>query len=276
MTLHLHHVHLNTVDRAMSEGFYTKFLAAEKVRLNDAADALHVAPILFLIEQLDHAPKSELPTAFQHVGFGSADPAAWYENAHAQGVMPDTRGNTLFNTNETPTVGAPGSGMTMLDLLGANRPSCFPVPDAFSYMYVLGPDQERIEVWSGAAERVNHVHFTTADLTATVSWYERFLGVRPTNAALFAAFYLDDILFFYEPIGSAADYAATDDHVLGHVAFSVTALAPWIERAKAQAIEIVAEPAPNAGFMSFFVRGPDGLLIELVEAAPSPELCPVH
>jgi hypothetical protein len=26
--------------------------------------------------------------------------------------------------------------------------------------------------------------------------------------------------------------------------------------------------------MSFFVRGPDGVLVELVQAAPSSELCP--
>lgn len=95
-----------------------------------------------------------------------------------------------------------------------------------------------------------------------------------SNAALFAAFYLDDILSFYEPIGSAADYAPTDDHVLGHIALSVSSLEPWRERARTQGIEVVAGPAKNAGFNSFFVRGPDGLLIELVEAAPSSELCP--
>jgi catechol 2,3-dioxygenase-like lactoylglutathione lyase family enzyme len=274
MTIHLHHVHMNAADRSVSEAFYAKHLAAEKVRLNDDADALHIAPILFLIDEVGRAPRGDLPSALQHVGFGSVDPAAWYESAHAQGVDPDTRGYTMFTTNETPTIGAPGSGMMTLDLLGATRPACFPVPDALSYIYVLGPDQERVEVWSGAEERVNHVHFTTPDLAATVSWYQSFLGVPVTNAGPFAAFYLDDVLFFYEPVGAPADYAPTDDHVLGHVAFSVTELTPWLERAKAQSIDIVAEPAPSAGFTSFFVRGPDGLLIEMVQAAPSPELCP--
>jgi catechol 2,3-dioxygenase-like lactoylglutathione lyase family enzyme len=45
-------------------------------------------------------------------------------------------------------------------------------------------------------------------------------------------------------------------------------------RVSEQNIEIVAEPAAAHGFRSFFVRGPDGLLIELVEAAKNPELCP--
>lgn len=45
-------------------------------------------------------------------------------------------------------------------------------------------------------------------------------------------------------------------------------------RAAEQQIEVVAQPATVHGFESFFVRGPDGLLIELVQAAPNAELCP--
>jgi catechol 2,3-dioxygenase-like lactoylglutathione lyase family enzyme len=62
---------------------------------------------------------------------------------------------------------------------------------------------------------------------------------------------------------------------LGHVALAVTDLDAWRKRAQDQNIEVVSESAAAHGFTSFFVRGPDGLLIELVQAAKYPELCPM-
>jgi catechol 2,3-dioxygenase-like lactoylglutathione lyase family enzyme len=272
MTVHLHHVHLNVKSRQQSMQFYEQYFKAQRVLLNGTTQALHVAPTLLLLDERAPAPDGSLPTALQHMGWGSADTAAWYEAAHAQGVQPDTRGLTLFGTNETPTVGEPGSGV--LIALSGDVPACFPIPDRASYMYVLGPDQERIEVWSGADGRVNHMHFTAADLNATSAWFQKFLGLPSTTPLLSYQFFVDDILFFFETIGVAADYKPTDDHVLGHVAFAVTDLQAWRTRVQQQNIDLVAEPAAAHGFNSFFVRGPDGLLIELVESAKNPELCP--
>jgi catechol 2,3-dioxygenase-like lactoylglutathione lyase family enzyme len=272
MKIHLHHVHLNVKNREQSRQFYEKHFHAERVLLNGTSEALHVAPTLILMDEQPDAPDSNLPTALQHMGWGAADTGAWYEAAHAQGISPDTRGFTLFNTNETPTIGDPGSGAIIA--LSGEVPACFPVPDVAAYMYVLGPDLERIEIWSGADGRVNHMHFTTADLAATSSWYQKFLGLPSMTPLLSYQFFLDDILFFYEPIGAAADYKPTDDHALGHVALAVADLDAWRMRVQQQNIEVVSERAAAHGFMSFFVRGPDGLLIELVQAAKSAELCP--
>ncbi|HTU62649.1 MAG TPA: VOC family protein [Polyangiales bacterium] len=272
MTVHLHHVHLNVQNREASLQFYEKHLNAKRILLNGTTEALQTTPTLLLLDEHSSAPNGNLPTALQHMGWGTEDTAAWYEAAHARGLSPDTRGFTLFNTHETPTVGEPGSG-AIIALSGA-VPACFPVPDVASYMYVLGPDQERIEVWSGAEGRVNHVHFTTADLAATSGWFQQFLGLPSAVPLLSYQFFLDDILFFFEPIGAADDYENTDDHTLAHVAFAVASLDAWRARVTELQIEVVAEPAAAHGFSSFFVRGPDGLLIELVEAAKNPELCP--
>ena len=275
MSVHLHHVHLKSADPTRSMDFYEKFLAAQRIKLNDVTDALRATPILLLIDQSQMAPISKLPTALQHVGWGSTDPGTWYEAAHKQGVAPDTRGNTLFNTKDTPTIGDPGSGGLSALLLGSDTPPCLPAIDRFSYMYVLGPDQERIEVWSGADKRVNHVHFTTPDVAAVTRWYTSFLGLskRAQSGLTYFAFYLDEIVFFFEAIGQRTDYEKTDDHVLSHIAFSVSDLDTWLERARAQNIEVVAEPVSVHGWRSFFVRGPDGTLVELVQAAPSRQLC---
>lgn len=275
MTLHLHHVHMNVASRERSQTFYETHLAAERITLNGVSDALHAAPVLLLADETTEPIRSALPTAFQHIGWGSSDPAAWYAQAHSAGVSPDTRGHTLFNTDDMPTVGGPGSGATNFTLLGVQPPACYPVPDVFSYMYVLGPDLERIEVWSGIDMRVNHLHFTTPDLAATVGWYRRFLGLpMEGEPALFSAFFVDDILFFFEADGSAADYHPSDGHVMSHVAFSVTDLDAWLARAASMDVEVVAPPAETNGFTSAFVRGPDGLLIELVRAEPLQEFCP--
>lgn len=272
MTVHLHHVHLNVANREASAQFYEKYFRAERVLLNGVTEALHVTPTLMLLDERESAPSGKLPTALQHMGWGAADTGAWYEAAHAQGIAPDTRGFTLFNTNETPTIGEPGSGAIIA--LSGEVPACFPIPDVASYMYVLGPDQERIEIWSGADGRVNHMHFTTADLAATSGWYQRFLGLPSATPLLSYQFFLDDILFFFEPIGAAADYQPTEEHTLAHVALAVADLDAWRQRVTVQNIEVVSEPAAAHGFMSFLVRGPDGLLIELVQAAKLSELCP--
>ena len=192
MGVHLHHVHLNVADRARSMGFYERFFGAQRVRLNGATDALRVAPTLLMFEETS-GPINRLPTALQHVGFGSTDTVAWFEAAQAAGVEADTRGHTAFNTHAAPTVGAPGSG-ALIRLL-AEPPECFPIPDVATYVYVLGPDGERIEVWSGVDDRVNHVHFTTADLAATAAWYQRFLGLPERVPVGTYAFFLDAILF---------------------------------------------------------------------------------
>jgi catechol 2,3-dioxygenase-like lactoylglutathione lyase family enzyme len=271
MSVHLHHVHLNSAARQRSMRFYQEHLSAEPVRLNDVTDALLAAPILLLTDERDVAPVSELPTTLQHVGWGSADVQAWYDRAHEAGVAADTRGFTFFMTADAPVIGGPGSGQAAA--LG-EVPACFPLPDALSYIYVLGPDQERVEVWSGVDQRVNHVHFTSSDLEATATWFQQFLGTPPLLLQTIHAFYLDDVLFFFEKVGEPEDYGKTDDHVLGHIAFSVTDLSAWRERASDRGVEIVAEPAAAHGFQSFFVRGPDGLLVEMVQAAPLPGLCP--
>jgi catechol 2,3-dioxygenase-like lactoylglutathione lyase family enzyme len=275
MSIHFHHVHMKVADLDRTLSFYETHLKLQKIWLNGSTVALHANPGLILLDK-SPAPVATLPTALQHIGWGSKDTGGWYEAAHAKGVAPDTRGGlTQFNTKDTPTIGEPGSGMTnavLLALLG--MPACLPIVDPFAYIYVLGPDQERIEMCSGIDERINHLHFTTADLMGTARWYQRFVGRAETASPIgLWGLYLDDVMFAFEQVGEAADYAPTDDHVLSHVAFSVSNLDAWLQRLRDQKVEIVSEPAVTLGFKSFFARGPDGMLLELVQASRSSELC---
>jgi catechol 2,3-dioxygenase-like lactoylglutathione lyase family enzyme len=85
--------------------------------------------------------------------------------------------------------------------------------------------------------------------------------------------FVDDILFFFEQLGDETTHAPTDGHVLGHLAFAVPDLNAWRTWAEETGVSVVAEPAETHGFTSFFVRGPDGMLLELVEAEPAPGEC---
>src|SRR5262249_47568329 len=80
------------------------------------------------------------------------------------------------------------------------------------------------------------------------------------------------LIFFGPPFMVPAKFAKTDDHPFGHVAFAFADLDAVLERAKSMDLEIVAEPKLDEtyGFRSFFVRAPNQVLIELVEAAQVP------
>ncbi|HWG71049.1 MAG TPA: VOC family protein [Steroidobacteraceae bacterium] len=68
-------------------------------------------------------------------------------------------------------------------------------------------------------------------------------------------------------------YPPTDGTAIDHIAFSYTDIRPVFRRMQRAGVTIVRPIAKSReyGFMSFFVRGPDGLLVEIVEEAPIPE-----
>jgi catechol 2,3-dioxygenase-like lactoylglutathione lyase family enzyme len=252
-SVRFHHVHLNVTDPAASRAFYTKFFAAESVRLNDKADALWLAPMLFLLNKVAVAPNDTLEMGLDHVGRGSDDPAQWFDEVSKQGVMGDPR----QGFQSTPAQ------------LGS-----------FTFVYVRGPDAERMEVYSSgtvvvpghvaSAKDFQHAHFVTADVDSTVAWYSALLEL-PANPStgLGRDIAVDRVALFFAGFPLPNAFAPTDDRPLGHIALSVSDLAMMRARAEALGIEIVAEPSvANEGFRSFFVRAPDRVLLEFVEAGP--------
>ncbi|MEK7793885.1 MAG: VOC family protein [Candidatus Hydrogenedentota bacterium] len=73
--------------------------------------------------------------------------------------------------------------------------------------------------------------------------------------------------------GIKGELVKTDGRVVDHIAFSYRNIGPAFERMKANGVEIVdaIKDREEYGIKSFFVRGPDGILIEIVEARPIPE-----
>ena len=247
-----HHVHLNVVDPAAAREFYVNVFAAEPVRLNGASDALWLSPMLFLFNRVQSMPDDTLEMGLDHVGRGSTDVMGWFARATQLGVMGDPR---------------QGFQPTPMSIGG------------LTYVYLRGPGAERIEVYSAgtiviadntdASETFQHVHFLCPDVDTTVEWYSALLQLRanPSNG-LGRDIVVDRVSLFFASYYQPSRFVPSDDRPMGHIAFSVSDLEAMHARAKLMGIEIVSEPAwSEDGFKSFFVRGPQQVLLEFVEAS---------
>jgi len=262
-----HHVHLNSVDLEATFNFYQRMLGAIEVSYRSLTPALYTERSFILVTQVDAPPRWEPETAIWHIGWGGKDGPTEYEWFKQRGVE------------------------FYIPLTALGR---------FHYMYLHGPDKELVEVFTGSQNyRFNHVHLFCENVEETVAWYQRHLGLKPRRAVLPASelrrnergrfpgnsIQVDNVgMIFYSlpdteatrawfPSGPLTKLVPTDGRAIDHLGFSYRRIDPVHERMKAAGVEIVEPPAlrPDFGFRSFFVRGPDGLLIEFVEEKPMPE-----
>jgi catechol 2,3-dioxygenase-like lactoylglutathione lyase family enzyme len=164
------------------------------------------------------------------------------------------------------------------------------------YMYLYGPDREVVEIYSGEQNhRYNHVHLFATDVNATSQWYADHLGIplrrrdipKPSDptARWANAFRVDNVTInvFAKPDTDPPPswwsdkplktLEPTRGRVIDHIAFSYRRIEPVFERMKKAGIQIVEPIAvrEDSGLKSFFVLGPDNVLIEIVEARPIPD-----
>jgi catechol 2,3-dioxygenase-like lactoylglutathione lyase family enzyme len=271
-----HHVRINSVDPAKSIKFYERNFSAVPVKFAGVADGLLVDRSFILYTKVDEPAPSDLTSAIWHIGWGGVDgPSdhAWREKAGVE-----------FETPATP--------------LGN-----------WYFMYAYGPDRELVEVWTAFHHhRFGHVHLFADDVNVTRDWYREHLGLKgPANIvprppaapegfepaegdiSVFRYLWATQVTaggvtinifgkpgpekpfwWNYDPID---EFAPTEGRVFNHIAFSYRDIEPVFERMQAAGVEIVEPIAdrPEFGFRSFFVRGPDQVLIEIVEAKPIPE-----
>lgn len=263
--VHFHHVHLNVVDPEKSITFYRTIMGAVPVKFGGRTDALFTERSFILLSKVPSAASAALDTGIWHTGWGGMDGPQEFEGLTKRGVT--------FQTPVTPY---------------ANN----------HYMYPYGPDKEVFEIWTGYQNhRFGHVHLIADDPAATVRWYAETLeiGLRnpgqpvaqpsATSAGSSALRNVDNVQFivFRKPVPNAVPplwnsplidkFSSTKGHVVDHVAFSYRRIQPIYDRlvkAGAAIVEPIAE-RKEFGFRSFFVQGPDQVLIEIVEAAPIPD-----
>lgn len=273
-----HHTRINAVDPAKSIQYYQTMFGAVKVKYRGKADAVMVDRSFILFNKVAQPAPWKLESGIYHIGWGGVDGPSEFDWRTKKGMEWETPLSTLGNNY---------------------------------YMYAYGPDKEVVEVWTGFQhERFGHVHLFSDDVGAATEWYIKNLGLTgpdrvppkppaapedfktdPKNPmAIFRYLWTSQVVtdndvainifakpstdtvnwWNYEPLG---ELQPTDGRAIDHIAFSFRSIKPVYDRMKANGVKIEDEikDRPEFGFKSFFVRGPDKVLIEIVEEKPIPE-----
>jgi len=255
-----HHVRLNVTDPQATIEFYEKFFGALPIHYADRSPGLFTERSFLLLDQVDTPPPTNLGTTIWHIGWAGVVGSTEYEWRTREGIGVQTPITPLGRENH--------------------------------YMYFWGPDREVVEVWTGSRNhRFEHVHLIANDVHQTITWFQDHLGLQPTAPSepgvAGRVIRVDNVnvIVWVNPAGGPNPHPAdippdigeelgvTEGTVINHIAFSYEDIRPVHARMATAGVEIVRgiEYDERHGITSFFVRAPDGLLVEIVEAPPVPE-----
>ncbi|HEV8001750.1 MAG TPA: VOC family protein [Planctomycetaceae bacterium] len=265
---HFHHVRLNVRDVSKSMRFYQRLFGAVPIKYRGNSDSLFVERSFLLFNKVETAPETALNTAIWHIGWGGVDLRSEYEWYRKYGA-----------DIQTPLSPLPGA-------------------DNY-YFYQWGPDKELIEINTMGHHRFAHVHLFATDVNATCRWYREHLGLKPRlgerpkpkgDMATLDKIWLNfmqcdnvSLIVFGKPDVSPSppwwpepplkSLQPTKGRPIDHLAFSYRNIEPVYEAMKQSGVKIAETPKtdPKYHFKSFFVEGPDGVLIEIVEEKPVPD-----
>jgi catechol 2,3-dioxygenase-like lactoylglutathione lyase family enzyme len=252
-TGHLHHVHLNVSDIGRTTDFYQRIFGVVPIQYDGRAPALLLErSFLFMTQREAASIGNHQRTGLTHFCWGTRDGQQTYDWLKRQGVEFYTPVEELL----------PGS----------------------TYMYLYGPDREVIELTDFQPHhRYNHVHLVAKDAKQTAEWFRQLIHAeRPATSGAFNSenVSIDGVLFSFFPIGARftphendGTLQPTEGTQLDHIAFSFRDLSGAYRRIRRAGVEIVRPLArdPEYGFRHFFVRAPNRVLVELVEARSWPE-----
>jgi catechol 2,3-dioxygenase-like lactoylglutathione lyase family enzyme len=272
-----HHVHLNVTDPQKSIDFYRTILSAEPIKFRGVSDALYMGRAFILMNKVDKAPPAWPNTSIWHIGWGGVDMESeykWLQKMNVDIVVP-----------------------------------LYPLGRGF-VTYIRDPDEAWIEVNTQGHHRFSHVHLFATDVNEMGKWFGDHLGMKPRRTAEEnpkpvgpRGKYKDWNHFHRAGNRSWSNGVSTDEvnigiypipnydtppwwpfekimklepqkgHAIDHIAFSYRDIEPVFKRMKKAGVHIVEPIAKRDkfGIKSFFVEGPDRLLVEIVEAKPVPE-----
>jgi catechol 2,3-dioxygenase-like lactoylglutathione lyase family enzyme len=275
---HFHHAHLNVVDIDASIAYYEKIFGAPRIKFRDIADAVLTDRSFFLFNKVDKPAPWEMISGIYHLGWGGVNGPSEFEWRDKLGV----------------------EWQTGLNSLGENY---------YMYAYGPDKEVVEVWT-GFRHNRFGHVHLFSDDVKAATEWYVENLGVKgPARIApkppkapaefsnglatnpggvfrylwtsavstnngvtinIFAKPSDDTVNWWSDP--PVGDLVASDGRVVDHLAFSYRDIEPVFEHMKKNGVEIVKpiRHDESLNMKSFFVRGPDKVLIEIVEARPLP------
>lgn len=257
--VNFHHIHLNVTDRDSTIAYYQKYFGATQIKYRERVDALFTEKSFLLMNLVDTAPSTHLGSSLWHIGWSGVDGQSEFDWRVNEGIA--------VHTNITP--------------LGDNF-----------WMYFLGPEKEVIEVYTGNKNhRFEHIHLLSSDVDKTMNWFESNLGFLPVykeakqwqNNELRWKWNLltvnnINIIVFGKPVEEESwwtneEIKPTDGSSIDHIGFSTENIEFLMNKMKSDGLDIVHNIKIDSihGMKSFFVRGPDSLLVEIVEEKPIPE-----
>lgn len=264
-----HHLHLNVTDPERTLEFYQRIFGAMPVKFRGVSDALFTGRSFILLTQVDSPPSGEPDTGIWHGGWGGVDVPIKYDWLREQGVDIAVPIYRLGNGYVT---------------------------------YIRGPDGEWIEVNTQGHRRFSHIHMIASDVNATAQWYTENLGLpsrrrsrpKPEDWTAFhragsrawssgfrmanASVAIYNLPYYtpappWWPFEPLTELKPQRGRAIDHLAYSFRDIQPVFERMSNAGVEIV-EPISvkqEYGMKSFFVMGPDNVVVEIVEAKPIPE-----
>ena len=122
----------------------------------------------------------------------------------------------------------------------------------------------------------DHVHIRTPDVDATAQWFKQMFGADIVHSKPPAAPRTDVVIggmsIFLAPVkpGDGVNAApVTPYQGLDHFGLKVKDIDGWAAELKAKGVEFTMEPnVPRPGLKICFIRGPQGISIELLERDP--------
>lgn len=252
-----HHVHLNATDLKKSISYYQKFYGAIPIRYRNREEVLLTERSFLFFNKVGEEPVSHEGSSLWHIGWSGVDGPSEYNWRVKEGAEVHTPINPLKDDH---------------------------------WMYFYGPNKEVVELFTGNKNhRFEHIHLLAKDVDGTTQWFKDNLGLIadfeeaqpwPNNLFKWNKLYIDNvnIMINGRPEQERTWYPnngfiKTDGSSIDHIAFSCNNIESMFKHINGLGTEIVQNIAADErfGFQHFYIRNPDGLLIEVVEERPIPQ-----
>jgi catechol 2,3-dioxygenase-like lactoylglutathione lyase family enzyme len=299
--MHVHHVHLNSVNPAAAAAYYPKPFAATATKTTfNGYEAVKTGNLYLLFTKVAMPPQNELTgpqTSVWHFGWNTPDSRKYNERFRAMGLeiaqMWDAADGKLVDMSSDTLPGLP----TQEQILEMRAKGVQPTRQG-GFGYLRGPDGIMIEnAQAGDVERFNHIHMYHEHPLCAMQWYMTHLGATlpqgrggapgtlpsgeckqpyaPPTWPSFAKFpgfvrepsgavFFDDISISIRP-WPGGGLVSTRGHLVDHWALSVADLEPTVTRLKGEGVKFLEDIHPWGNTRAAMIEGPDRIAIELVE-----------